>query len=122
MASKYCICYVISFLRWIDSAGPNRVYNTTKLHKQTKNQWARDDPAFVVVLLAMVAVATLAYAIAFRISSAWQLVRLLLSAMLIDFIGLGVVRENTPAYCDKAAVTRTVAKSPGAELFPFPRA
>lgn len=71
--------------------GPNRVYNTTKLHKQTKNQWARDDPAFVVVLLAMVAVATLAYAIAFRVSSAWQLIRLLLSAMLIDFIGLGFV-------------------------------
>eukprot|EP01051_Picozoa_sp_SAG22_P021127 SAG22_NODE_4542_length_1239_cov_2.242105_2_plen_307_part_01 len=48
-------------------------------------------PPRLQVLLAMVAVATLAYAIAFRVGSAWQLVRLLLSAMLVDFIGLGVM-------------------------------
>jgi len=30
---------------------PKNVYNRTKFHKQTKNQWARDDPAFVAVLV-----------------------------------------------------------------------
>lgn len=27
---------------------PKRVYKNTSYHKQTKNQWARDDPAFTV--------------------------------------------------------------------------
>ena len=70
---------------------PSRVYKTTKLHKQTKNQWARDDPAFVVVLACMVAMASLAYAIAFQVSSVWQYVRIVISAILFDFLLVGVV-------------------------------
>jgi hypothetical protein len=70
---------------------PARVYRTTKLHKQTKNQWARDDPAFVVVLACMVAVASLAYAIAFQVSSVWTYVRIVISAILFDFLLIGVV-------------------------------
>ena len=70
---------------------PSRVYKTTKLHKQTKNQWARDDPAFVVVLACMVAMASLAYAIAFQVSSVWQYVRIVISAILFDFLFVGVV-------------------------------
>jgi hypothetical protein len=70
---------------------PARVYRTTKLHKQTKNQWARDDPAFVVVLACMVAMASLAYAIAFRVSSVWQYVRIVVSAIMFDFLLVGVV-------------------------------
>lgn len=38
-------------------------YRHTSYHKQTKNQWARDDPAFVVVLCMLVAVAATAYCI-----------------------------------------------------------
>lgn len=70
---------------------PSRVYKTTKLHKQTKNQWARDDPAFVVVLACMVAMASLAYAIAFQVSSVWQYVRIVISAILFDFLLVGIV-------------------------------
>ena len=40
---------------------PSKVYTLTKYRKQTKNQWARDDPAFVVILLLMVTAATIAY-------------------------------------------------------------
>ncbi|KAG4918842.1 hypothetical protein JHK85_057123 [Glycine max] len=40
-------------------------YQHTKYHKQTKNQWARDDPAFVVICCLLLAVATLAYCAAF---------------------------------------------------------
>lgn len=70
---------------------PARVYRTTKLHKQTKNQWARDDPAFVVVLACMVAMASLAYAVAFQVSSVWTYVRIVISAILFDFLLVGVV-------------------------------
>ena len=68
---------------------PARVYRTTKLHKQTKNQWARDDPAFLVVLVSMVAVASLAYAVAFRASSVWVYLRVVLSAIVFDFFVIG---------------------------------
>ncbi|KAL2928153.1 Protein unc-50-like protein [Bienertia sinuspersici] len=40
---------------------PKVVYQHTKYHKQTKNQWARDDPAFVVICSLLLAVSTLAY-------------------------------------------------------------
>ncbi|KAJ0514239.1 hypothetical protein HanHA300_Chr10g0367351 [Helianthus annuus] len=42
-------------------SSPKVVYQHTKYHKQTKNQWARDDPAFVVVCILLLAVSTLAY-------------------------------------------------------------
>jgi hypothetical protein len=35
---------------------PSRVYISFYYRKQTKNQWARDDPAFMVVVSAFVAV------------------------------------------------------------------
>jgi hypothetical protein len=40
-----------------------RRYRHTSYHKQTKNQWARDDPAFVVVCCVLVALAATAYCI-----------------------------------------------------------
>ncbi|CAN6685616.1 unnamed protein product [Malus baccata var. baccata] len=48
---------------------PKVVYQHTKYHKQTKNQWARDDPAFVVISSLLLAVATLAYCAAFLTNS-----------------------------------------------------
>jgi hypothetical protein len=38
-------------------------------HKEIKNQWARDDPAFVVLLVAALCGASLLYAIAFHCAS-----------------------------------------------------
>ncbi|KDD76873.1 UNC-50 family protein [Helicosporidium sp. ATCC 50920] len=40
-------------------------YRHTSYRKQTKNTWARDDPAFVVLLAGLLAVITLGYSIAF---------------------------------------------------------
>ena len=42
------------------------------LSTEIKNQWARDDPAFVVLLLAFLLAASVVYAIAFRCSSVMQ--------------------------------------------------
>jgi hypothetical protein len=62
-------------------------YRHTSYHKQTKNQWARDDPAFLVVACMLLTVAAIAYAIAcvpkttgtswfrFAHDSGWRLVR-----------------------------------------------
>ena len=39
-------------------------YRHTSYHKQTKNQWARDDPAFVLICCGLVATAATAYCLA----------------------------------------------------------
>jgi len=68
---------------------PSRVYKTTTYHKQTKNQWARDDPAFVAILICFLFVASVAYAVAFRVTPFYNVVKLMFWAVFIDFIGLG---------------------------------
>ena len=43
---------------------PRTAYRHTAYHKQTKNHWARDDPAFVLVTSGLVALTAIAYCIA----------------------------------------------------------
>jgi hypothetical protein len=61
----------------IDPAAAYRAtsYHKRKLHSflqtlrystETKNQWARDDPAFVAMLIYFLAVSSLSYAVAFQ--------------------------------------------------------
>eukprot|EP01117_Protostelium_nocturnum_P012964 TRINITY_DN479_c2_g3_i1.p1 TRINITY_DN479_c2_g3~~TRINITY_DN479_c2_g3_i1.p1 ORF type:complete len:247 (+),score=19.81 TRINITY_DN479_c2_g3_i1:143-883(+) len=69
---------------------PSRVYRTTSWHKQTKNQWARDDPAFVAILLFFMSVASLAYAVAFRLGGL-NILKLMFWAVFFDFVTVGVV-------------------------------
>ena len=45
---------------------PSKVYKMNQWRKQTKNQWARDDPGFLLILLALTFVSSLAYAVAFH--------------------------------------------------------
>lgn len=48
---------------------PQRVYKLTLHRKQTKNQWARDDPSFVVFLLAVLLASAVAHGIAYGVTS-----------------------------------------------------
>ncbi|RKP02110.1 hypothetical protein CXG81DRAFT_1041, partial [Caulochytrium protostelioides] len=69
---------------------PRRVYRTIAHHKQTKNQWARDDPAFVVLATAGVAVLGLLRGLFGGVG----LVATLQGAVrhvLVDFLLVGVV-------------------------------
>ena len=67
---------------------PKRVYRTTTFHSRVKHQWARDDPAFVVVLAYMLAVAGVAWCLAFG-QGALETLSLLLYVLLFDFVALG---------------------------------
>uniref|UniRef100_A0A7N2MYQ0 Reverse transcriptase zinc-binding domain-containing protein n=2 Tax=rosids TaxID=71275 RepID=A0A7N2MYQ0_QUELO len=69
---------------------PKVVYQHTKYHKQTKNQWARDDPAFVVICSFLLTVATLAYCAAYDHSAA-HAVYVVISVLLFHFLVTGVV-------------------------------
>ena len=67
---------------------PKRVYRTTTFHSRVKHQWARDDPAIVVVLAYMLAVAGVAWCLAFG-QGALETLSLLLYVLLFDFVALG---------------------------------
>lgn len=48
---------------------PHVVYKTSYYRKQTKNHWARDDPAFCVLQVLFLIVASIAYGVAFRVKA-----------------------------------------------------
>ncbi|PRP79149.1 UNC-50 family protein [Planoprotostelium fungivorum] len=73
---------------------PSRVYRTTSWHKQTKNQWARDDPAFVAILLFFMSVASMAFAVAFKVGGFIQIVKLMFWAVFFDFVTIGVITAS----------------------------
>eukprot|EP00547_Thalassionema_nitzschioides_P010413 CAMPEP_0194229294 /NCGR_PEP_ID=MMETSP0156-20130528/43818_1 /TAXON_ID=33649 /ORGANISM="Thalassionema nitzschioides, Strain L26-B" /LENGTH=161 /DNA_ID=CAMNT_0038961843 /DNA_START=188 /DNA_END=670 /DNA_ORIENTATION=- len=53
-------------MRSLLSGRPQIVYKTAYYRKQTKNHWARDDPAFSALQVGFLVVAALAYSVAFR--------------------------------------------------------
>ncbi|KAJ8901173.1 hypothetical protein NDN08_007023 [Rhodosorus marinus] len=69
---------------------PAKVYRTTKYHRQTKNQWARDDPAFVAIIVLLMAISSLAYAIAFH-RNFFGFLKAVFFSVVIDFLLAGVV-------------------------------
>ncbi|KAF7071863.1 hypothetical protein CFC21_077099 [Triticum aestivum] len=69
---------------------PKVVYQHTKYHKQTKNQWARDDPAFIVILILFLVFATSAYCAAFG-ESAPHAALTIISVVFVHFLFAGLV-------------------------------
>ncbi|KAK9809583.1 hypothetical protein WJX73_004253 [Symbiochloris irregularis] len=67
---------------------PKTAYRHTAYHKQTKNEWARDDPAYVIICCVLLAVAGTAYCVTFS-GSLWHSVVTVLSAILLDFLLIG---------------------------------
>ena len=49
------------------SLNPSSVYKTSYYRKQTKNHWARDDPAFVLLLTGLYTISNICYAVAFSL-------------------------------------------------------
>jgi len=68
---------------------PRVVYRHTTYRKQTKNRWARDDPAFVVITGLLVGLVSLLYC-AFYSHSITQTLYVVGCAVLVDYVGLGV--------------------------------
>ena len=99
---------------------------TRRARAETKNQWARDDPAFVVITCALVAAAACAYCAACVTRDAAQYagadtsaarsfaesfthtVLTVTSAVLVDYLLLGVVLA-TSGWCDVRSALRRAA-------------
>ena len=72
------------------SSRPQAVYKTAYYRKQTKNHWARDDPAFCVLQGVLLVLAGIAYAVAFR--AAWTTsISFVLQSLVWNWWGCGLV-------------------------------
>jgi len=80
------------------SLEPQRVYTSFYYRKQTKNQWARDDPAFIVIQASFVAIAAFAYAIAFRHPSFWGYLWTIIYSVIVDWLFVGMAIASTSAH------------------------
>ncbi|TYZ57445.1 hypothetical protein PybrP1_010832 [[Pythium] brassicae (nom. inval.)] len=72
-------------------AQPSKVYKSAYYRKQTKNRWARDDPAFAVIQLLFLLAATVAWAVTFRVSSVASYLSLVFHAVVVEWLGFGVL-------------------------------
>lgn len=72
------------------STRPQVVYKTSYYRKQTKNHWARDDPAFVALQGVFLVIAGIAYSVAFRISLSAS-ISFLLYTVLWNWLGMGLI-------------------------------
>ena len=72
------------------STRPHVVYKTSYYRKQTKNHWARDDPAFAALELVFLAISCIAYSISFRVPVT-EGIAFLLYSVLFNWLGLGFI-------------------------------
>ncbi|XP_032242170.1 protein unc-50 homolog isoform X2 [Nematostella vectensis] len=68
---------------------PQKVYRNFHYHKQTKDQWARDDPAFLVLLSFWLCVSSIGFAIVLKLHFL-GFIKFLLWVVFIDCIGCGL--------------------------------
>jgi len=69
---------------------PHVVYKTSYYRKQTKNHWARDDPAFVALQGIFLVIACIAYSVAFK-ATLMGTVSFLLYSVLWNWLGAGML-------------------------------
>uniref|UniRef100_A0A803KAM0 Unc-50 homolog n=2 Tax=Xenopus tropicalis TaxID=8364 RepID=A0A803KAM0_XENTR len=69
---------------------PQKVYRNFHYRKQTKDQWARDDPAFLVLLSIWICVSTVGFGFVLDMSIL-ETLKLLLWVVFIDCIGVGLL-------------------------------
>lgn len=74
-------------MKQLMSTRPQAVYKTSYYRKQTKNHWARDDPAFAALQVVFLGVASIAYSVAFRTSFVGFVSFLLYT--VLNFLGMG---------------------------------
>jgi len=70
---------------------PRKVYQLTSYRKQTKNQWARDDPAFIVVLVFFLIIASISYGLALQVGGFSAVLRILTLFVGLHFMLIGVI-------------------------------
>ena len=81
-------------MRTLLSLYPQRVYKMAYYRKQTKNHWARDDPGFCFLQIIMLLISSIAYGLAFRVSSISAILGFVAKSILINWLGFGVIMAS----------------------------
>jgi hypothetical protein len=68
---------------------PKRVYRNIYHNKQTRNQWARDDPTFYAILVVLMISSSIIYGSLFG-SGIAQTFRMVLYTIFVEFIACGL--------------------------------
>ena len=69
---------------------PKKVYRNFSYHQETKRQWARDDPAFLVLLSFWLFLSSIVFAVALQLSFV-GFIKLLFWVIFVDCIGVGLL-------------------------------
>lgn len=69
---------------------PQKVYRNFGYRKQTKDQWARDDPAFLVLVAFWLIVSSIGFAIVLKLHFV-AFLKFLLWVVFVDYIGVGLL-------------------------------
>ncbi|KAJ1860461.1 hypothetical protein LPJ73_001363 [Coemansia sp. RSA 2703] len=69
---------------------PSRVYRNIYYHKQTKNQWARDDPSFMLLQVVGILVVTAAYSVVYGVGVA-GFGRATVGLLGVNYLAMGVL-------------------------------
>jgi len=75
---------------WQFVVSPRSAYRHTAYHKQTKNQWSRDDPAFIVICCGLQAFSVALWCLIFT-KSILEALYLVVTSVLVDFVGVGSI-------------------------------
>ncbi|SCV70039.1 BQ2448_1433 [Microbotryum intermedium] len=74
---------------------PRRVYRNVYYHKQTKNTWARDDPAVPLLISACLLLAAILWSVLYARYDFFNTLRTIFSMIAIHFFAIGVVISTT---------------------------
>ncbi|XP_043928122.1 protein unc-50 homolog [Protopterus annectens] len=88
---------------------PQKVYRNFHYRKQTKNQWARDDPAFLVLLSIWLCVSTTGFGFVLGLG-VFNMLKLLLWVVFIDCIGVGLLMATLMWFITNKYLLKTPSK------------
>jgi len=99
-----------------------KVYKLAYYRKQTKNHWARDDPAFVAVQILLLALSSLAYCIAFHIDGIFiSSLTFAFHSIVVNYLAVGLLVASIGRAVSNAhllTATSSAAASVGAVAVP----
>ncbi|GAA5806667.1 hypothetical protein MFLAVUS_000015 [Mucor flavus] len=98
---------------------PKRVYRNIYYHKQTKNQWSRDDPAFILLQIILLSVSSIVWSFVYGLS-VYGTLKTLVSMVVVEFLLVGSVISTFTCYAIAQKVEWAYAFDVHLQLFFLP--
>ncbi|PRT52674.1 Protein GMH1 [Wickerhamiella sorbophila] len=93
---------------------PRKVFKSMYYRQQTRNQWARDDPSFVVLLTLLLVLAAVAWGLAYT-PTFGGIIKLILYMVIVDFLAMGVLISSVLWFVASKFLVRP-NQNPGTKL------